>query len=442
MREVTPSGSIWIDISELFDQFRDAGHPTGISRTVLNLADALAAEPGEIFRAARPLFWHPTRGCPLTTEDPRLSRLTAFFPQLSAAYAAAGVATTSYSSRTMKAIATSLPRSLRYRLFPADNGVALFAHWAQRQGIRLIAAEFTAGDALFVPGSFWLGRYMPRLAARARAARSPITAFVHDMLLLSHPEWMPGRHSDQFRRGCATFLPLCDAIACNSQHTRDELRRLVHLPDGLPVQTCRLADQPFAEPATDVPAAISQTQGKPYVLFVSTLIPRKNHAALVEAWHQLCERLGPATPYLVFVGAGAPDRRLADMMARRTDDGRIIRLDSVDDRGLEALYRDAWMTAYPSFGEGYGLPVAEALSRGKVCLAAPSGGVREISTDLIDIIDPDDASSIAAKVEWYLADPTRLVAREAEIRHRYRGTGWPETARAVRSVIERTMTQH
>src|SRR5262249_7044111 len=145
-----PSGSIWIDITELYDQFRVANHPTGVSRTVLRFADALMAEPGRVFLAARPLFWHPSFPCPLTTEDSSLLPLTAFFSQLSTMFMKAGLVWPSYSSRPMKAIATSLPRSLRYRLFPADNGVVLFSRWAQRKGVRLVPVHLAAGDCLFV----------------------------------------------------------------------------------------------------------------------------------------------------------------------------------------------------------------------------------------------------------------------------------------------------
>jgi glycosyltransferase involved in cell wall biosynthesis len=84
------------------------------------------------------------------------------------------------------------------------------------------------------------------------------------------------------------------------------------------------------------------------------------------------------------------------------------------------------------------LPVAEALSRGKVCLAAPSGGIREISADLIDIIDPTDPRSVVVTVTAYLSNPAHLAAREA-IRQRYRSTNWSETARAIRSVLEGTV---
>src|SRR5436190_12940345 len=429
---------IWIDISELFDQFRHASHPTGMSRTVMKLADALAGEPGNVFRAARPLFFHPILRRAITTENSLLSPLAAFFPRLKSLYATAGLAGTSYSSRAMKGIATSLPKPLRYRLFPRDHGVILFARWAQQQGIDLSPASLTDGDCLFVPGSFWLGNYAPVLLAQARAARIPITAFVHDTLLLSHPEWLPGRHSSQFRRGCETFLPFCKAIICNSRNTRQELRRLVALPASLPIETCRLGDQGCDNVSTHIPAAVSEMLAKRYVLFVSTRIPRKNHALLIEAWRQL-EQLGSSTPYLLLVGGGAPDASRADNDGKKGQSGRIVWLGNVDDHGLEALYRCAWMTIYPSLGEGYGLPVAEALSRGKVCLAAPSGGIREISEDLIDFIDPFDPQSIVNRVTMYLSDPSRLASREADIRRRYGSTSWCDTAATIRSVLERTV---
>jgi hypothetical protein len=76
-----------------------------------------------------------------------------------------------------------------------------------------------------------------------------------------------------------------------------------------------------------------------------------------------------------------------------------------------------------------------------VCLAAPSGGIREVSADLIDFIDPLEPRSVVAKVKMYLSEPSRLAAREAEIRRRYRSTTWSETARAIRAVLESTLAR-
>jgi len=434
------SRTIWIDITELFDRFAVATHPTGVSRVVMNLADQLAQEPGDVFAAARPIFWRPGASAPVTFDLARLGPLTDFFPSLRGRYDAAGLPRAGHASRLTKAIATSLPRAVRYRLFPSDNGVALFALWARKNGIELTPIEFARGDSLFLPGSFWLGRYRRRLLALARAADVPITAFVHDVLLLSHPEWLPGRHAEQFRRACEAVLPQCAAIAGNSQETLQELRRLVRLPADLPMQMCRLADLPPAQPPGEVSGRLASLVGQRYVMYVSTLIPRKNHALLVQAWRQLWRRFGASTPYLAFVGGGAPSGELASEMALEAAEGdRIVRLTDIDDDGLEALYRHAWMTAYPSLGEGYGMPVAEALSRGKVCLASDRGAVGEAGAGLIDSIDPTDPANIAAKVGEYIDDPGRLAAREAEIRGRYRPTSWSQTARAVRSVIEGTI---
>ena len=398
------SGTIWIDITELFDQFRVASHATGVSRTVANLADALVADPGGVFRAARPLFWHPILRCPLTTEDERLSPLTAFFPQLSTSYAAAGLAQTSYASRTMKAIATSLPRSLRYRLFPADNGVTLFARWAQRQGIGLAPAGFAAGDRPVRPGIVLARSIHPRLAARARAAGAPITAFVHDAPAVSHPNWPPGRRSDQVE-------PRLRNLSADVR--RDRVQFAEHARRTLPPGACPRPSRSNLPPRR--PALRGRAGGRAGSDFRFDrqalravrldLDPRREHRLLVEAWHLLWRQLGPATPYLCSSAAAQPAPTSPGMMARQNEGGRILRLGSVDDASLKSLYRGAWMTAYPSLGEGYGLPVAEALGRGKVCLAAPSGGIREISPDLIDFIDP--LTRVAPPTRWRHTWPTR-----------------------------------
>ena len=436
----TKSGSIWIDVTELFDHFRFAQHPTGVSRVVSNLADALKADHGKIFNSVRLLFWDPVQRCPVTAEDSRLVPLSSFLPRLMALYSAAGLRRTAYSSRAMKALATSLPRRWRYRIFPSDNGVTLFRLWTRGHGIQLSPVRFAAGDCVFVPGSFWLGRYAPHLAAQANAVGVPVTVFVHDVLLLSYPNWLPRRHSEQFRRACDVFLPACAAIICNSSYTRDELRRLVPGASHLPVYKCRLGDRSFGQTSQGIPDLVCEMLSRKYVLFVSTITPRKNHKVLVEAWRRLWREFGPSTPYLLFVGGGAPDPVLSELLvAEKAEGGRIIRISGIDDNGLEVLYEYAWMAAYPSLAEGYGIPVAEALSHGKICLAAPTGGIREIDENLIDFIDPLDPESIAAKVKIYLRDEGRQLSREAEIKQNYHSTDWSETASVVCSVLERTV---
>jgi glycosyltransferase involved in cell wall biosynthesis len=80
--------------------------------------------------------------------------------------------------------------------------------------------------------------------------------------------------------------------------------------------------------------------------------------------------------------------------------------------------------------------VAEALARGKVCLAARRGGLTEVAPDLVDAIDAEEPDDLARRVVEYLANPALLSAKEELIRRRYRPTHWEETARTVRGVLE------
>jgi hypothetical protein len=72
--------TLWIDVTELFGQFALSDHPTGISRVMINLADALAAQHGAFFAKVRPIVWDPLRHAPLTIAGHGLGKLTEFFP--------------------------------------------------------------------------------------------------------------------------------------------------------------------------------------------------------------------------------------------------------------------------------------------------------------------------------------------------------------------------
>lgn len=430
--------TLWIDITELFGQYALSSSPTGVSRAVIHLTDELTARPG-VFGRVQPIFWHPVKWAPLTA-GAAIAPLARFFPGLSRAYADTGFPMDRVGSRLAKGVITSIPKPFRYRLVPSAHGITHFVRWAGRQGMSLVPAEFAPGDCVFAPGSFWLGGYAPRLASRSSGRGAILAAFVYDVLLLSHPEWLPPGHAEQFRKGLAALLPRCRAIACGSAYTRSELLRQLEIPVDTLVEACRLADRLEARPIGALPREIASLPGA-YVLFVSTITPRKNHRLLVEAWIGLWQRYRERTPHLVFVGGGAPDADLAAVLQRaRAAGDRVIRLVGIDDGALDALYRNAWLTAYPSLGEGYGLPVAEALGKGKVCLSSERGGLGEVAPGLTDTIDPADPESVVAAVARYLDDPNAVAAREEEIRNRFRPTNWADTAAAVRTLLEKALS--
>jgi glycosyltransferase involved in cell wall biosynthesis len=68
-------------------------------------------------------------------------------------------------------------------------------------------------------------------------------------------------------------------------------------------------------------------------------------------------------------------------------------LHDVTDAELDLLYRKCMFTTFPSFAEGWGLPVGESLAHGKITICSPVGGIPEVGGELLDYIDPYNVSS-------------------------------------------------
>jgi glycosyltransferase involved in cell wall biosynthesis len=124
-----------------------------------------------------------------------------------------------------------------------------------------------------------------------------------------------------------------------------------------------------------------------FVLFVGTLEPRKNLAGLVAAMAELPD-LG-----LVVVGPSGWGGEASGVPGKR---GRVLGF--VGGAELAALYRAAAVFCYPSFWEGFGLPILEAMARGAPVVTSRGGSTEEIAGDAAVLVDPHDPSAIAAGI--------------------------------------------
>lgn len=251
-------------------------------------------------------------------------------------------------------------------------------------------------------------------------------------ILFPHFYW---RHADQ---GCARYLTdmawIAEHMVCISARTRDDLLAfyaqvgvsapplsLVRLGDELPV----VGHGPCSPEVQALVAA-----GTPFILVVGTLEIRKNHEVLYQALLHLLKQGVEDLPLLVF--AGMRGWRIDDLLASLALDprveGRVRLLSHASDADIATLYQHCRFTAFPSQYEGWGLPVAESLAYGRVCLASDAGSVPEIAADLVDLIDPYDVRAWAESMLAYSRDDARRAARERQIVALYRVTPWRETA--------------
>jgi glycosyltransferase involved in cell wall biosynthesis len=218
------------------------------------------------------------------------------------------------------------------------------------------------------------------------------STMVHDLVPLRFPEWTTRwtrrMHGAKYRNAART----ADVVFTNSRFTADDVRDLLGVPDEkLVVAPPGVADAFRAEgPTADL--------GRPYVLTVATLEPRKNLDTLVEAWRRLDGDLA-----LAVVGAeGWGDQP-------RLDEPGVIRLGYVDDERLAALYRGAAAAVYPSRFEGFGIPIVEAMAAGTPVVASAHGSMDEASGDAALRADPDDPDALADGIRRAVDERERLV---------------------------------
>jgi glycosyltransferase involved in cell wall biosynthesis len=233
-------------------------------------------------------------------------------------------------------------------------------------------------------------------------------ATVHDLASLKFPEFF-----DQSVLRMNAFLEehvhRADMIIVPSEHTKHDVIALMSVPS----ERIHLVRPPVsstfsAKPkANDAAIAKKFALEKPYILFVGTLEPRKNVAAVIEAFNRLsattkCE--------LIVVGKkGWMCEPILHAIENSPVNNRIRHLDFVSDDELAVLYRRAMMFVYPSFYEGHGSPVAEAMASGIPIITSANSSLREIADGVALLIDPSKPDEIAEAMHMLLDDEVRRV---------------------------------
>ena len=369
-------------------------------------------------------------------------------------------------------------RRLRARLLPwtavPDEGPGQGPGIEDHRPLEKVAAR---GDVLLVLGSPWERiDYAYRVVQLRMQCGMRFALLVHDLIPILCPEWCSAGTVQVYRGWTGSVLPLADHIFSNSDATaRDVLSwaeregmRIADQVRTLPMGTGFSDDPLLAVPETagDAPGAgvdlpvtaattlpspavpratatmpagkdegltarVRRVQQRPYALFVSTIEARKNHLLAFRAWRQLLEEL-PREQVPTLVLAGRVGWLVADLMQQLENaswlDGHVVMVDGPTDAELSALYRGCGFTVFPSLYEGWGLPVSESLSFGKVCVASNRTSVPEAGGPYCLYHDPDSVSEAVALLRRVIEQPELIAEREAMLRRDFRPTPWSDAA--------------
>ena len=292
-----------------------------------------------------------------------------------------------------------------------------------------------AGDRIFLLDSGWgFWREYPLLIAAAHAAGAEVVGALYDLIPLNYPAAVERANGESFVPWFEHVLLNCDAIACISHAVADEFVDWLRTHDPKPPANMRLGWFPlgadFRRPATLAPSRQAQAlvaDQTPFFLSVGTIEPRKAYPVALAAFEKLWAA-GCDARYVIVGRPGWKTSVFQKTLRRHPEHGRrLFWLADASDDDLHLLYRQARALIFPSFIEGFGMPLVEAAHHGVETIASDIPVFHEIGGDQVRYFAVLDADDLARVVRETLASPVRPSPPAT--------VGWRQAATTVAKMI-------
>jgi glycosyltransferase involved in cell wall biosynthesis len=240
----------------------------------------------------------------------------------------------------------------------------------------------------------------------------PVVVTVHDVTFFTEPDMHSSVKGTFFRSATRTALRRASRVVTPSKATRDELVRVLDAD----ATTVDVAYHGVDARTFHVPTEAEQQRvqarlglaGQSYIAFLGMLEPRKNVPGLVRGWVLACAGR-ELTPALVLAGGSGWDDSIDATIAEVPSHLRVLRPGYLRFTDLPGFLGGAVLVAYPSHGEGFGLPVLEAMACGAPVLTTNRLSLPEVGGDAVAYTEPDP-DSIAENLRALLDDPDRRAA--------------------------------
>ncbi|MCW2411761.1 MULTISPECIES: glycosyltransferase family 4 protein [unclassified Sphingobium] len=263
--------------------------------------------------------------------------------------------------------------------------------------------------------------------------------FVHDLIPIHYPEYCrpdePKKHAQRVR----SLLCHGAGVIANSCQTLEEVRQFA-AQQSLPMPASLVAPLGLGDQrsAANGPLAVGLPE-RPYFVLLGTIEARKNHLLILTAWAELARRLGSECPHLVIIGQrGWECEQAIDMLDRcAAIRPYVTELSGCDDSTLAAFMRGAKALLFPSFVEGYGLPLIEALAAGTPVIASDLPVFRELAGSIPDYLNPIDGLGWIRAVEDYAQRGSRNRSAQLDRLPGWQPPSWSAHFAAVDAWLDR-----
>jgi glycosyltransferase involved in cell wall biosynthesis len=338
-------------------------------------------------------------------------------------------------SPSIRSAVFELMRLVSPRLFDAPST----GETSRREVSAFTPCRFQPGDTMIFLGAFWFRPFFMNVLLRVcRGHDMTFALLINDLIPVRYPIWFSPAHILQWSYDVETGLRNADLILTGSQHSAQDLRsfcaeRGIALPRQAVLRWGDLIGKPESDPTAALQQRTQRYRNPGYVLMVSSIDRRKNQRMLINVWQRLHDKYRDATPFLILIGKlGTEADAIIDELRRSNNvSGRVVILSDVRDDELSVFYQHALFTVFPSIMEGWGLPVAESVAHGKLCLASNASSIPEVAGSLAQYFDPNDEHTCFDLIERYCFDDAARDAAERAIRENYRPSSWRQTAQML-----------
>jgi glycosyltransferase involved in cell wall biosynthesis len=264
-----------------------------------------------------------------------------------------------------------------------------------------------------------------------------MVCLVHDLIPIDYPEYFPPGWEERYERISSNIGRYFDGAIANSASTARSLKMSLDREPERTSSTPVIRVAPLGVRRLAAPQrALLELPQRPYFVVLGTIEPRKNHLLLLNVWTRLASTV-PDAPQLIVIGArGWENEQVVDLLERsRRLRGLVREYNALGDAEVDSLLQHARALLLPSFAEGFGLPVAEALASGVPVICSDIPVFHELGGEVPEYLDPLDPQAWGETALEYARDGSAQRAAQLSRLARWRAPVWSDHFAAVERLL-------